>query len=377
MLPRPFRPDPFRRVAGGVGAIEGSVPMSDLHARRLGLADKSVCPHYRRSTYARNLEQQGIGQRQTEVRADTRVRRMDLAGGRRYPTAMVDNTPGDDIMGRRCIGGEHMPELPEIRHLATQIAAEMTGKKTVASEVRQEKCLNVPVAEFERLVIGRTIGPASSRGKWIFVPLADDALFLLNLGMGGDCVLHEAGDASPDKYQVRMGFDDGTFLTIAFWWFGYAHVVPVSRLAEHAMTASLGLDPLAADEFSYDAFATLVHKKKCRVKTLLTDQKFICGIGNVYVQDILFRAGLHPDRKTSQIADDECRLLHRVIVENLRHALDLGGLEYERDLHGRPGRFSDFLVGYRAGKPCPVCGATIQKIKTGSTASFICPQCQT
>lgn len=269
-----------------------------------------------------------------------------------------------------------MPELPEIRNLSMQISAEMTGKKIIASEVRQKKCLNVPVSDFERLVTGKTIGNAYSRGKWIFVPLQDDVLFLLSLGMGGDLRLHKSDDALPDKYQVKLGFNDGSLLTISFWWFGYAHVVPLSQISEHSMTASLGLDPLDADEFSYDAFARLVSSKKCRIKTLLTDQKLIGGIGNVYIQDILFRAGLHPDRNTSDISDDECRLLHKVIVENLSNAVELGGLEYERDLYGVSGRFSDFLVGYREGKPCPVCKATIEKIKTGSTASFICPQCQ-
>ncbi|MCE5322563.1 Fpg/Nei family DNA glycosylase [bacterium] len=269
-----------------------------------------------------------------------------------------------------------MPELPEIRNLSMQISAEMAGKKIVTSEIRQEKCLNVPVAEFEQLVTGKTIGNAYSRGKWIFMPLADDAVFLLNLGMGADTVLHKNGNSLPDKYQIKLGISDGRVFTISFWWFGYAHVMPVSRLSEHAMTASLGLDPLDSDGFSYETFARLVGSKKCKIKTLLTDQKLICGIGNVYIQDILFRAGLHPDRKTSDISEKECKLLHRVIVENLSNALELGGLAYERDLHGVNGRFSEFLIGYREGKPCPVCGTAIEKIKTGSTASFICPHCQ-
>jgi formamidopyrimidine-DNA glycosylase len=225
-------------------------------------------------------------------------------------------------------------------------------------------------------VIGKSIGNAYSRSKWIFIPLLNDVLFLLSLGMGGDVILHEPGDALPDKYQVKLEFSDGSILTIRFWWFGYAHVLPVSQISEHTMTASLGLDPLDADEFSYDAFARLVSSKRTRIKLLLTDQKLISGIGNVYIQDILFRAGIHPDRKTSDITDDECRLLHKVIVENLSNAVSLGGLAYERDLHGTNGRFSKFLVGYREGKPCPVCGTTIEKIKTGSTASFICPHCQ-
>ncbi|HEY3298086.1 MAG TPA: DNA-formamidopyrimidine glycosylase family protein [Armatimonadota bacterium] len=269
-----------------------------------------------------------------------------------------------------------MPELPEIRNLSVQLACEMSGRKIVGTEVRQEKCLNVPTAEFERLVIGRTVGKATSRGKWIFIPLLEDTLFLLSLGMGGDILLHGAGDALPDKFQVKFEFEDHGCLTIAFWWFGYAHAVPTAEKSGHAVTATLGIDPLNPDEFSYEAFEGLLEGKKSRIKTVLTDQKSIAGIGNVYIQDILFRAGLHPDRKTSDISENERRLLHSVIVENLSSATRLGGLAYERDLHGSPGRFSDFLVGYQEGKPCPSCGTTIIKIKTGSTASFICPSCQ-
>jgi formamidopyrimidine-DNA glycosylase len=256
------------------------------------------------------------------------------------------------------------------------MADELDGRKIAGVEARQAKCLNVPVEDFARLLTGKTIGRADSLGKWLFIPLDSDALFLLNLGMGAEVLLNPAGSALPEKYQVRLDFQDGNCLTIAFWWFGYAHVVPTAERSAHAMTARLGLDPLNDTEFTFDAFSTLLTSRKCGIKSLLMDQKNVAGIGNVYIQDILFRAGLHPNRKTSEISEEECRVLHRVIVENLRAAVELGGFAYERDLHGVEGRFKDFLVGYREGLPCPTCGTAITKIKTAGTSSFICTKCQ-
>jgi formamidopyrimidine-DNA glycosylase len=104
----------------------------------------------------------------------------------------------------------------------------------------------------------------------------------------------------------------------------------------------------------------------------------IAGIGNVYVQDPLFKAGIHPLRKISTLDDDEITALWRAIRETLQKSIDLGGSAWEQDLHGEKGRWdaSFLLVGYREGQLCPVCGTPVEKIKTGSTSSFICPRCQ-
>jgi formamidopyrimidine-DNA glycosylase len=268
-----------------------------------------------------------------------------------------------------------MPELPEICNLAQQMKAELPGKRISEVEVRQAKCLNVSIDEFMVLVSGKTVGAITSRGKWIFMNLDPNTTFLLSLGMGGDTLLHKPGESLPQKYQLAFTFDDGSRLSIAFWWFGYAHALLRSDLAHHKMTANLGLNPLDND-FTFDAFDTLLNIKKGGIKSVLMDQKNIAGIGNVYIQDILFTARLHPNRKTMTITSQERHTLYDAIHDNLKHATDLGGLKYEKDLYGQPGRFGDFLVGYKENQPCPICGTTIQKIKTGSTATFICPQCQ-
>jgi formamidopyrimidine-DNA glycosylase len=271
-----------------------------------------------------------------------------------------------------------MPELPEVTNLARQMDKELKGRRIATMDVAQPKCLNMPADDFRRLVEGTHVGSVTARGKWAFLHLDPGATLLLNLGMGGDALFHAAGAPLPENRQVAMLFEDGASLSLHFWWFGYVHAVRTANLASHAMTATLGMDPLSEQEFSRDAFEELlVHKKRSAVKTILVDQKNIAGIGNVYIQDILFAARVHPLRTAGDLLPDERTALYDAIRSQLQHALDLGGLAYEKDLYGEPGHFTDFLVGYREGKPCPACGTPVQKIRTGSTTSFICPHCQT
>jgi len=270
-----------------------------------------------------------------------------------------------------------MPELPEIHHLARQMQRVLRGRRIVGVEVKQPKCLNVTPRRFAQLLGGGTIDRVGSRGKWLFTHLDPGVTFLLSLGMGGDLLLHKPGASLPERYQLKIDFAGGSCLTISFWWFGYAHAVPDAKLAGHKMTADLGLDPLDRAEFTYARFCALLAGRRGSVKALLMDQRRIAGIGNVYIQDILFHARLHPNRPIPRITDDERASLHRAIREDLVAATRRGGLAFEKDLYNRGGGVKRFLVGYREGKPCPVCGATIRKIRAGSTASFICPQCQT
>jgi formamidopyrimidine-DNA glycosylase len=254
---------------------------------------------------------------------------------------------------------------------------QLRGRRVAEVDVVQPRCLNVPPEKFKGMLFHTQVNRVTSRGKWIFVGLEPGAMLLLNLGMGGEVLFHRKGKPLPGNRQSALLFDDGCSLSQHFWWFGYVHTVRTAELSSHAMTASLGLDPLD-DEFTLNAFEKmLIEKKRSTIKTVLMDQKNIAGIGNVYIQDILFAAGLHPLRKTADVTASELRALYAAIRSQLGHALELGGLAFEKDLYNQPGRFTEFLVGYREGRPCPTCGALVQKIRTGSTASFICPTCQT
>jgi formamidopyrimidine-DNA glycosylase len=268
-----------------------------------------------------------------------------------------------------------MPELPEIWNLAQQMNDTLSGKTVAVVDVRQEKCLNLPLDLFQRGLESRTLGTTTAKGKWVFTQVFPDQHLLLNLGMGGLVLYLDPEQAqNPPRYRLKFGYSDRSALVIDFSWFGYVHLV--GSLAEHAMTASLGPSPLQED-FTWDRFSQILAGRKGALKSVLLDQHIISGIGNVYVQDILFRARLHPLRKILSLDEGEQQRLYQAIRQELQDATDLGGLLYERDLFDRPGRFQQFQVGYREGKPCPACGSTIVKIRTGSTSSYICPVCQT
>jgi formamidopyrimidine-DNA glycosylase len=116
--------------------------------------------------------------------------------------------------------------------------------------------------------------------------------------------------------------------------------------------------------------------KKGRIKSYLMNQHNISGIGNVYIQDILFKAGIHPNRKIKDITETELAGLYKAITGHLQYAVELGGLVYEHDFYGQKGRYTYDLIGHRPGSPCPICGTIIKEIKCGSTRSFICEKCQ-
>lgn len=270
-----------------------------------------------------------------------------------------------------------MAELPEVTVLSEQMHRELAGKAFADVDVVQEKCLNVPKGAFVAGLLGRTVERVYARGKWSFFALDGGQHLLLNVGMGGDILRYAGGSTWPAQYQCRFHFADASGFTCRFWWFGYLHLMPTSDLATHKMTGDMALSPF--DEgFTREHFRSLFAGSRTRVKNLLLDQRKVAGIGNVYVQDILFRARLHPLQPANTLTLVQVDRLYEATVASLRHAYAKGGMEFEKDFYGGHGGYgaADFLVGYRDGKPCPDCGATVEKIRTGSTASYICPTCQ-
>jgi formamidopyrimidine-DNA glycosylase len=264
-----------------------------------------------------------------------------------------------------------MAELPEIYRISTQMKSSLVGKTITGVEVKQPKCLNITTEEFTAALTGARIQDAKYRGKWIFVDTTQGWV-LLCLGMGGEILLVNRSTL-PEKYRVIIDFNDQSCLAVNFWWFGYVHFA--DDLKKHKMTASLGLNAIDLDAAS---LGSLFAKRRGTLKTFLLDQDRIAGIGNFYVHDILFQARLHPLRTIQTLTEQEVHELATAIRDRLQLSISKNGFYYEVDLYGQKGGFGmgDLLIGYKENQPCPSCSTPIQKIKTGSTHSFICPHCQ-
>jgi formamidopyrimidine-DNA glycosylase len=195
--------------------------------------------------------------------------------------------------------------------------------------------------------------------------------------MGADIIHFGPGDKMPQKYHIKFAFVDGSGFTIRVWWFCYLHLMPELKLSEHKLTGKLGPSPLE-NAFTLDRFKAMLGKKRGQIKNFLLSQRNISGIGNVYVQDMLFNANLHPKRKIQSLTEPEIEALYNSIQSVLQESIQLGGLAYEKDFFGNKGGYGadQFKVAYKAGKPCPTCHTEVQKIKAGSTSSYICPTCQ-
>jgi formamidopyrimidine-DNA glycosylase len=267
-------------------------------------------------------------------------------------------------------------ELPEIYLLSRDMSRELTGKRITELEVENVKCLNRPLDAIRDEAIGRRILGAKPRGKWVFIELEGDDNLLYNTGMGANTIYYPAGNPPGEKRHIRVGLDDGSGFTSQVWWFCYLHLVETGSLTEHRMTNQLGPTPLE-DAFTPEYLGSIL-KNRGAVKNALLDQKRVAGIGNVYIHDPLFLAGVHPLRVANAITDEEVHRLHSSIDSILRESISMGGLAYEVNFYGVKGGYGkpQYRVAYKEGEPCPTCGTAIQKIKTGATSSYVCPHCQ-
>ena len=240
---------------------------------------------------------------------------------------------------------------------------ELVGRTISAIEVLQPKCLNVFEAGFQGALTGAQIITVTPRGKWLQVETTRGWL-VLNLGMGGEILL-TSRDNLPEKYRIIFDLADGAALVVNFWWFGQAH--HVTDLADHAMTAGLGPNPL---DLTLDEFRELLRGRRGGIKSFLLNQKRIAGIGNVYAQDPLFKARIHPLRSINTLSDEEIGALWQALCETLHQSIDHGGSHWEQNLYGEHGRWdsSFFLIAYREGQPCPNCGTPVERSRLAARA---------
>jgi len=262
-----------------------------------------------------------------------------------------------------------MPELPEVETVVRSMAP-LVGRRIVSAEFR---CLRVlrggnPDEMAER-VRGSRIQAIRRFGTFILVSLQGGGYLIIHLGMTGRILL---GGAPGKHTHAILTLDRGAMLYDDSRQFGciqYSEEVPQRIRA-------LGPEPL---EIPFDQFAAALRRRKTRMKALLLNQRFLRGIGNIYADETLFRAGIHPLAVASRLSSRRARALYDAIVAVLTEAIAAGGSSVSDyvNAEGRQGsfQFSHRVYG-RTDEPCLVCGAAIRRIAVAQRSSHFCPKCQ-
>jgi len=262
-----------------------------------------------------------------------------------------------------------LPELPEVETVVRSIRP-LVGRRIVSAEFRNLRVLRGgdPDAMAARLA-GRRITAVKRYGKFIVASLSGGGYLMVHLGMTGRLLL--GGEAGKHTHAI-FNFDRGLLLYDDSRQFG------AIELSEDfpRRVARLGPEPL---EIAFDDFAAALGKRHTRIKSLLLNQTFLRGIGNIYADEALFRAGIHPLALTHRIRPDRARKLHQAIVAVLTEAIAAGGSSISDyvDAEGRKGFFQiSHRVYQRTGEPCVVCRTPIRRVIVTQRSSHFCPHCQ-
>jgi formamidopyrimidine-DNA glycosylase len=272
-----------------------------------------------------------------------------------------------------------LPELPEVETIRRQLAPALTGRRIVDVRVLDARwCEPAPPEAIEDALRGRRIDSAGRRGKYLILSLEDDVHLVMHLRMTGNLLLTEDPE-NPPHTRVAVELDDGTrLLFVDVRRFGTGDVLLGGDALDEYFESRLGVEPLSAD-FTADALRALAKGRKQPVKAFLLNQERIAGVGNIYADEALFRAKLHPLRQVGSLKRPQIEALREAVVEALELGLDSKGASIDdyRHVDGERGSFQDrFLVYSRAGEQCVRCGSTIVKLRAAGRGTYICPNCQ-
>jgi formamidopyrimidine-DNA glycosylase len=289
-----------------------------------------------------------------------------------------------------------MPELPEVETVARDLERWVAGAEIAAAEVRWERTIAhpQPASLFVDQVRGARIARVDRRAKSVLIHLDDGRVMTIALRMTGALIVAPPG--APDDPYARVVFhladgrqlryrDVRKFGRIGLWEGGGLRRRRPSRVAEVRAAYRVGdvfgrhgPEPLASS-FSAARFAERLRGRSARLKTLLLDQTFIAGVGNIYADEALWRARLHPLRRADTLTPAEVRRLHRAIRSVLREGIANRGASFSDyvDARGEEGENAERLNVYRrTGEPCYRCGRPIQRIVVGQRSTHFCPHCQ-
>ena len=287
-----------------------------------------------------------------------------------------------------------MPELPEVETVCRQLGPETEGREIEALEVLDARwCRPASPRNLELAVGGAKIEGLGRRGKYLLLGLDRERTLVMHLRMTGNLVLVEGerrldpsegmrlyeGERSTSERHLRARFrlDDGREL----WFtdprrFGEAFLIEDAKLGERF--AKLGAEPLS-DEFTAAALGEAAAGRTAPLKSFLLDQSRVAGVGNIYADEALFRARLHPLSPAGSMKSEHLVALRDAVVAALEAGIERGGASIDdyRDGRGEKGTMQEeFLVHTREGEPCPECGGPISRIVVSGRSTYYCPSCQ-
>ncbi|MDD3539259.1 MAG: bifunctional DNA-formamidopyrimidine glycosylase/DNA-(apurinic or apyrimidinic site) lyase [Atribacterota bacterium] len=279
-----------------------------------------------------------------------------------------------------------MPELPEVETIRRDLEKKVINKRINKIKVNLPRLIKKPtIDEFSRRLKGTYITKVSRRGKYILCFLSSGECLVFHLGMSG-CLLYETNelpisiiDINKKHFHVFFFFEDNTKMIYNdVRQFGKIWLLKKDdKLTE---VESLGLEPLEED-FTIDKFTRIIENKKGNIKSLIMNQKHIAGIGNIYANEILFRAGIHPLRRSNSLTTHEIKKLYCSIKDTLAKAVLARGTtmadESYRDLDGKSGNYAEAIMVYGKKKGnCPLCGRPLTIIRIENRSTYLCTFCQ-
>jgi formamidopyrimidine-DNA glycosylase len=273
-----------------------------------------------------------------------------------------------------------MPELPEVETIRRQLEPRVVGKTIAAAEVLDSLwCAPTDPAEVEAALLDRRILALQRRGKYLLMELEGERFLVMHLRMTGNLLWIDDASDEPPYLRVRLSLQDsGRILFVDLRRFGTGIVLDGRPALDRYLDTRLGPEPLDPS-FTPELLGLRAAGRKTPVKAFLLDQARIAGIGNIYADEALFRARIHPLKPAGRLRRGELERLRDAIVVTLEAGIESFGASIDRyrDANGARGSMQDrFLVHRREGMACPRCGAAVRKLRAAGRGTYICPRCQ-
>jgi len=270
-----------------------------------------------------------------------------------------------------------MPELPEVETVARGLQVLLAGRIIIRVQVDWPRTIaSSSPGEFAERLIGRRVRTTGRRGKYIVIGL-DEGYLLIHLKMSGRLRVVPCDEPADKHVHVAFGLDNGMELRFQDAR-KFGRVYLVGEVSE--VTADLGPEPLS-DQFTLGLFRDILERRSGRLKSLLLNQEFLAGLGNIYADEALFAARLHPLRRADTLTPGEQESLYHAIRTVLSRAVASRGTTLTdggyTDVDGQSGDYQRQIAVYgQTGNPCPRCETPVERIVLGGRSSHYCPHCQ-